>query len=184
MNTQIDIRNVLATISVPTLVLHRADETWRKGSRYMGRHIPRARMVELPGNDHLPWEGDSRSLLDQTGRFLAGIRGGVEPDRVLATILFADAGHRLLSRHRGLVQADLARFRGHEVDSTDHGISATFDGPARAIRCASAIAEDSRRWDWTFARACTGARSSRWRRPSARDRGRYRKTGRRHGAAG
>jgi pimeloyl-ACP methyl ester carboxylesterase len=141
MNTQIDVRNVLATISVPTLVLHRADETWREGSRYMGNHISGARMVELPGNDHLPWEGDSGSLLDQIERFLAGIRGEVEPDRVLATILFAYAGRRLLTRHRGLVQAELTRFRGHEVDSTDHGISATFDGPARAIRCAAAIAE-------------------------------------------
>jgi DNA-binding SARP family transcriptional activator/pimeloyl-ACP methyl ester carboxylesterase len=142
MNTQIDVRNVLATISVPTLVLHRADETWRDGSRYMGKHIPGARTVELPGNDHLPWEGDSRSLLDQIERFLAGVRGEVEPDRVLATILFADAGRRLLARHRGLVRAELTRFRGHEVDSTDHAVSATFDGPARAIRCASAIAED------------------------------------------
>lgn len=142
MNTQIDVRNVLATITVPTLVLHRAHETWREGSRYMGKHIPGARTVELPGNDHLPWEGDSPSLLDQIERFLAGMRGEVEPDRVLATILFADAGRRLLTRHRGLVQAELTRFRGHEVGSTDDGISATFDGPARAIRCASAIADD------------------------------------------
>jgi hypothetical protein len=142
MNTQIDIRNVLATISVPTLVLHRADETWRDGSRYMGEHIPDARTVELPGKDHLPWEGDAPSLLDQIQRFLSGVRGEVEPDRVLATILFATVEQRLLTQHRGLVQAKLARFRGREIETRDDGISATFDGPARAIRCGSAIAED------------------------------------------
>jgi DNA-binding SARP family transcriptional activator/pimeloyl-ACP methyl ester carboxylesterase len=155
MNTQIDVRNVLGTISVPTLVLHRAHETWREGSRYMGEHIPGALMVELAGHDHLPWEGDSPSLLEQIERFLASLREEVEPDRVLATILFADVaststtagpgngvGRRLLPKHRGLVQARLARFRGREVDTRDDGISATFDGPARAIRCASAIAGD------------------------------------------
>ena len=142
MNAQIDIRDVLATVSVPTLVLHRAHETWREGSRYMGRHIRGARTVELPGNDHLPWEGDAPSLLDQIEHFLAGVQGEVEPDRVLATILFADVGRRLLANHRRLVQAALARFRGREVERADDGISATFDGPARAIRCASAIADD------------------------------------------
>jgi len=155
MNTQIDIRDLLATISVPTLVIHRAHESWREGSRYMGKHIPGARTVELPGNDHLPWEGDATSLLEQIERFLAGLREEVEPDRVLATILFADVavtstaagpaervGRRLLTEHRDLVQAKLVRFRGREVDTTDNGVSATFDGPARAIRCASAIAED------------------------------------------
>jgi DNA-binding SARP family transcriptional activator/pimeloyl-ACP methyl ester carboxylesterase len=142
MNTQIDIRDVLATISVPTLVLHRADETWRDGSRYMGEHIPGARTVELPGNDHLPWEGDAPSLLDEIERFLAGVRDEVEPDRVLATILYADVGRSLLGKHHGLVEGKLARFRGREVETTDDGISATFDGPARAIRCASAIAAD------------------------------------------
>ena len=142
MNAQIDIRDVLATVSVPTLVLHRAHETWREGSRYMGRHIRGARTVELPGNDHLPWEGDAPSLLDQIEHFLAGVQGEVEPDRVLATILFADVGRRLLANHRRLVQAALARFRGREVERAGDGISATFDGPARAIRCASAIADD------------------------------------------
>ena len=74
MNAEIDIRDLLPTISVPTLVLYRADEYFRERSRFMGEHIPGARMVELPGNDHLPWEGDRDSLLDEIERFLAGAR--------------------------------------------------------------------------------------------------------------
>ena len=76
MNAEIDVRDVLPTISVPTLVLYRADETWRDGTRFMGERIPGARMVELPGNDHLPWEGDRDALLDEIERFLAGVRRG------------------------------------------------------------------------------------------------------------
>jgi pimeloyl-ACP methyl ester carboxylesterase len=153
MNTEIDIRDLLATISVPTLVLHRAGETWRGGSRYMGEHIPGARIVELPGDDHLPWEGDTESLLDEIERFLSDARHEVEPDRVLATLLVVDVvgstanaaevddrvwNDRVLHFHR-LVRAQLARFRGREVDTAGDGLLATFDGPARAIRCASAI---------------------------------------------
>ena len=74
MNAEIDIRDLLPTISVPTLVLHRAHESLRDGSRFMGEHIPGARMVELPGNDHLPWEGDPEPLLDEIERFLSGLR--------------------------------------------------------------------------------------------------------------
>jgi DNA-binding SARP family transcriptional activator/pimeloyl-ACP methyl ester carboxylesterase len=153
MNTEIDIRDLLATISVPTLVLHRAGETWRGGSRYMGEHIPGARMVELPGDDHLPWEGDAQSLLDEVERFLSAAREEVEPDRVLATLLVVDLvgppvkpaeggeriwNDRVLQFHR-LVRAQLARFRGRDVDTAGDGLLATFDGPARAIRCASTI---------------------------------------------
>ena len=119
----------------------------------MGEHIPGARMVELPGDDHLPWEGDQESLLDEIERFLAGVRDEVEPDRVLATLLvhryrrldreggrLGDrAWNDLLARHHRLVRAQLARFRGREVDTAGDGFFATFDGPARAVRCASAI---------------------------------------------
>jgi DNA-binding SARP family transcriptional activator/pimeloyl-ACP methyl ester carboxylesterase len=153
MNTDIDIRDLLATISVPTLVLHRARETWRDGSRYMGEHIPGARMVELPGDDHLPWEGDGESVLDEIERFLSNAREELEPDRVLATLLVADiveaparateVGDRiwndLVIRYQRLVRAQLARFRGREVDTAGSPLLATFDGPARAIRCALAI---------------------------------------------
>jgi DNA-binding SARP family transcriptional activator/pimeloyl-ACP methyl ester carboxylesterase len=155
MNAEIDIRELLPTISVPTLVLHRAQETWRDGSRFMGEHIPGAHVVELPGNDHLPWEGDQDALLHEIERFLTGVREEVQPDRVLTTLLFTDivgstekavelgdGGWKdLLSKHHRLVRAQLARFRGREVDMVGDGVFATFDGPARAVRCASAIAD-------------------------------------------
>jgi DNA-binding SARP family transcriptional activator/pimeloyl-ACP methyl ester carboxylesterase len=155
MNEQIDVRDVLPTISVPTLVLYRSREYFREGTRFMGEHIPGARVVELPGNDHLPWEGDREALLDEIERFLSGIREDVEPDRVLATLLFTDlvgstakaaelgdrAWQELLTKHHRLVRAQLARFRGREVDMAGDGVFATFDGPARAVRCASAIAD-------------------------------------------
>jgi DNA-binding SARP family transcriptional activator/pimeloyl-ACP methyl ester carboxylesterase len=154
MNAEIDVRGLLPTISVPTLVLHRAHESWRDGSRYMGEHIPSARVIELPGNDHLPWEGDADASLDEIERFLAAVDDAAEPDRVLATLLFTDivgstskaaelgdrAWHDLLTKHHRLVRAQLARFRGREVDMAGDGVFATFDGPARAVRCASAIA--------------------------------------------
>jgi DNA-binding SARP family transcriptional activator/pimeloyl-ACP methyl ester carboxylesterase len=155
MNAEIDIRDLLPTISVPTLVLHRARETWSDGSRFMGEHISGARVVELPGNDHLPWEGDQDALLDEIERFLTGVQEEVQPDRVLTTLLFTDivgstekaaelgdSGWKdLLTKHHRLVRAQLARFRGHEVDMVGDGVFATFDGPARAVRCASAIAD-------------------------------------------
>ena len=155
MNVEIDVRDLLPTISVPTLVLHREHESWRDGSRFMGEHIPGSRMVELPGNDHLPWEGDREALLDEIERFLSAVQEEVEPDRVLATLLFTDivgstaraaelgdhAWQDLLTKHDRLVRAQLARFRGREVDMAGDGVFATFDGPARAVRCASAIAD-------------------------------------------
>jgi DNA-binding SARP family transcriptional activator/pimeloyl-ACP methyl ester carboxylesterase len=155
MNEKIDVRDVLPTISVPTLVLSREHEYFRDASRYMGEHIPAARSVELPGNDHLPWEGDREALLDEIERFLSDVRDEVEQDRVLATLLFTDivgstakaaelgdrAWQNLLTKHHLLVRAQLARFRGREVDMAGDGVFATFDGPARAVRCASAIAD-------------------------------------------
>jgi hypothetical protein len=151
MNAEIDIRHVLPTISVPTLVIHRSAEYFRDGTRFMGEHIPGAQLVELPGDDHLPWEGDRDRLLDEIERFLSGVHE-VEPDRVLATLLFTDivgstaraaelgdrAWQQLLRRHHQAVRAQLARFRGREIDTTGDGFFATFDGPARAVRCASA----------------------------------------------
>lgn len=153
MNTEIDVRDVLPTISVPTLVLHRARESWRDGSRFMGTHIPGARMVELPGNDHLPWEGDAESLLDEIEGFLSGLSDDVHADRVLATLLVVElvgpsaeaaeigdhARADLLARYHRLLRSQLARFRGHGVDTAGNGLLATFDGPARAVRCAGAI---------------------------------------------
>ena len=153
MNQQIDIRSVLPTIAVPTLVAFRSQEYFSERTRFMGEHIPGARVVELPGNDHLPWEGDQEKLLGEVERFLSGVQDDVEPDRVLATLLFTDivgstrkaaelgdrAWQELLTKHHRVVRAQLARFRGREVDMAGDGVFATFDGPARAVRCAAAI---------------------------------------------
>jgi DNA-binding SARP family transcriptional activator/pimeloyl-ACP methyl ester carboxylesterase len=155
MNREIDIRDLLPTIAVPTLVLYRSREHFREGTRYMGEHIPGARVVELPGEDHLPWEGDRDALLDEIERFLPRAQDELEPDRVLATLLFTDlvgsttqaaelgdrAWRDRIAAHHRLVRTQLARFRGREVDMAGDGVFATFDGPARAVRCASAIAE-------------------------------------------
>jgi class 3 adenylate cyclase len=155
MNTQIDVRGVLPTIRVPTLVLHRRgdrDADVEEG-RWIASRIPGARLVELPGEDHLPWVGDQDAVLDEVEEFLTGVRRGPDPDRVLATVLFTDivgsteraarlgdrAWQDLLELHHALVRKELARFRGREVDTAGDGFLATFDGPARAVRCALSV---------------------------------------------
>jgi pimeloyl-ACP methyl ester carboxylesterase len=159
MNDQIDVRDVLPAIRVPTLVLYRAREYLREGTRYLAERIPGAELVELPGEDHLPWEGDRDALLDQVERFITGVRHDAEYDRVLGTVLFTDLvgstekaselGDRgwreLLERHYGVIRTQLARFRGREVDTTGDGMFALFDGPARAVRCALAIMRELHR---------------------------------------
>jgi class 3 adenylate cyclase len=161
MNTEIDIRNILPTIRVPTLILHRAadlDMNVEEG-RYVAREIPGARFVELAGTDHLWWAGDIDALLDEVEEFLTGVPRGADSDRVLATVLFTDIvgsteqlaelGDRrwqeLLESYYGLARRELSRFRGHEVDTAGDGLLATFDGPARAVRCAAAIVAGARR---------------------------------------
>jgi class 3 adenylate cyclase len=157
LHRDVDIRPVLPAIRVPTLVLHRADDTYREvgHGRYLAAHIPGAKYVELPGRDHLPYVGDQDAVLDEVEEFLTGVRRGPEPDRVLATVLFTDivgsteraarAGDHLwrdlLERHNSLVRRELDRFRGREVDTAGDGFFATFDGPARAVRCARQIAD-------------------------------------------
>jgi class 3 adenylate cyclase len=158
MNTQIDIRNVLPAIRVPTLILHRVGDRDIDvgGARYMAERIPRAKYVELPGDDHLPFVGDQESILDEVEEFLTGARHYYEPNRVLATVLFTDIvgsteraatlGDRhwreLLELHNRLVRGQLERFGGREVDTAGDGFLATFDGPARAIRCAIACRDE------------------------------------------
>ena len=155
MNTEIDIREVLPTIRVPTLVIHRTDDLDAKveEGRWIASRIPGAKFVELPGQDHLPWVGDQDSVLDEVEQFLTGRLAPVEPDRVLATILVtyivgsteraAELGDRawkeLLERHHSIVRERLRAFRGEEVDTAGDGFLATFDGPGRAIRAAVAI---------------------------------------------
>ena len=157
MNRQIDVRHVLAAIRVPTLVLHRKDDRVVpvEDGRHLAERIPGAKYVELEGTDHWPWNGDAESILQEVNEFLTGSREIPEPDRVLATVMFtdivdstglaADLGDRrwaeLLEDHHRLVRRELARSRGREIDTAGDGFLATFDGPARAILCASAIRE-------------------------------------------
>ena len=155
MNTEIDIRAVLPTISVPTMVIHRSGDRDSKveEGRWIAGQIPGAELVELPGDDHLPWVGDQDQVLDAAERFLTGRLTPAEPDRVLATILVTDIvgsteraaelgdeeWKKLLERHHAIVREQLRAFRGEEVDTAGDGFLATFDGPGRAIRAAVAI---------------------------------------------
>jgi pimeloyl-ACP methyl ester carboxylesterase len=150
-----DVRHILPAVQVPTLVVHRRGDRCIRatGARYMAERIPGARYVELPGDDHFPWVGDADALLDEVEEFLTGARTVRETDRVLATILFtdivgstaraADMGDQrwrdLLASHDALARREFARFGGREVKTVGDGFLATFDGPARAIRCACAI---------------------------------------------
>jgi class 3 adenylate cyclase len=154
MNSQIDVREVLPSIQAPTIVLHRLGDGDSKAAegRYIAARIPDARFVELAGDDHAPWI-DSDQILDEVEEFLTGVRRGPEPDRVLAAVLFTDIvgstkqaaelGDRrwrgLLDQHHAAVRRELERFRGTEIDTAGDGFLATFDGPARAVRCAGAI---------------------------------------------
>ena len=160
MFLDIDVRAVLPTIHVPTLVLHRRGDRVvnRRAGEELAAQIPGAQYVELPGIDHLPWAGDSEAVLGEIEEFLTGARSAPEPERVLATVMFTDIvgstkraaevgdtrWRELLSAHQASVQQELARFRGREVKTLGDGYLATFDGPARAIRCGRAIAEAAR----------------------------------------
>jgi pimeloyl-ACP methyl ester carboxylesterase len=153
----VDVRAVLPSIGVPTLVLHRAGDLPipSEAGRYLAERIPGARFVELAGDDHVPWIGDTEALVAEIEEFLTGARHAPEPDRVLATVLFTDIvgsteraaelGDRrwreLLERHDELSRAAFGRFGGREVKATGDGFLAAFDGPARAIRCAGEISE-------------------------------------------
>jgi pimeloyl-ACP methyl ester carboxylesterase/DNA-binding winged helix-turn-helix (wHTH) protein len=157
MNAEIDVRRVLPTIRVPTLVIHRSEDQCLKveEGRYVADRIPGARYIELPGRDHLPFVGDQDTLLDEVEEFLTGVRHTVEPESVLATVLFTrivgakglanrlgegrweELSHRLLAH----IRKEIEWFRGREVDMVGDRPLAMFDGPARAIRCAHAITE-------------------------------------------
>jgi class 3 adenylate cyclase len=155
MNRDIDVRAVLPSIRVPTLVMHRRGDRALslEASRWTAQQIPGARLVEIEGEDHLPFVGDTEALLGEIEEFLTGARRGPEIDRVLATILFTDVvgsterarqlGDRRWSELLGTlherVGSQVSRFRGRVIDTAGDGVFATFDGPARAIRCAQAI---------------------------------------------
>jgi pimeloyl-ACP methyl ester carboxylesterase len=155
MNSQIDVTTVLPSIRVPTLLLYRTDDpdVRVEEGRYIASRILGARLVEFPGRDHFFWAGEAEPLLEEIEEFVTGHRVAADPERLLATVLFTDivgstqrAAHLgdlawgdLLARHNGIVRQELARWRGLEVKTAGDGFLATFDGPARAIRCAQGI---------------------------------------------
>jgi class 3 adenylate cyclase len=169
MNAEIDVRNVLPSIRVPSLVIHRTEDHCLKveEGRFVAQRIPGAKFVELPGNDHLPFVGDQDAILDEVEEFLTGVRHPIEPDTVLATVLVArlvgikDQAERLGSerwdewwrRLHAHITKEIEWFRGREVDLLENRLLAIFDGPARAIRCASAITEYTSRLG---VKTCTG----------------------------
>jgi pimeloyl-ACP methyl ester carboxylesterase len=159
MNHLIDISDIISTIRVPTLVINRTEDrvVSVEGGRFLAKQIPGSRYLEFPGVDHLPFVGDNAGdIADAIEEFLTGSRAPVAVDRVLATVLFTDivgstekaaalGDHRwrdLLNTHHTAIRRILSRFRGHEVKTTGDGFLATFDGPARAVRCACAIADE------------------------------------------
>jgi class 3 adenylate cyclase len=159
MAFDIDVRDVVPAVRVPTLIVHTADDPvcHVENARYLARHITGARYVELSGNTHIPWAeaaaGDD--VLAEIREFLTGVREAPEPDRVLATVLFTDIvgsseraaelGDRrwreLLESHHATIRRQLERHRGREIDTAGDGFLASFDGPARAIRCARAAVD-------------------------------------------
>lgn len=157
MNAEIDVRHVLASIRVPSLVIHRTDDQCLKveEGRFLAARIPGAKFVELPGNDHLPFAGDQDAMLDEMEEFLTGVRHSLEPDTVLATVLFTrivgakeqaerlgqERWDDLMRRLHSHITKEIEWFRGRQIDMVGDRPLAIFDGPARAIRCASAITE-------------------------------------------
>jgi class 3 adenylate cyclase len=155
MHSEVDVRPVLPSIQAPTLVLHRPGDQYIdiRHSLYLAEHIPGARMVELSGHDTLLFTGDQDELLAEVEEFLTGARHAPDPERILATVMFSDIvdstrraaelGDRrwrdLLESMEESVGRELARFRGRAVKSMGDGFLATFDGPARGIRCATAV---------------------------------------------
>ena len=152
---QIDVRDVLPSIRAPTLVIHRAETPWNRieHGRYLAEHIPNARLVEVPGVDHFSFLGDTEAILSETEKFVEGIVGPLASGRQLATVLFTDIvastelaaelgdqrWREILEQQRLLVRRELERFQGREVDTAGDGFLATFDGPARAVRCAQVV---------------------------------------------
>jgi len=155
-----DVRQVLPAIRVPTLVIthQRSAVTPPALSRYLAEHITDANHRELPGSENLIWAGDQARMVAELQEFLTGARPAPETERVLATVLFTDivgsterarslgdhAWRELLGRHYAIARQHLERFRGRQIVTTGDGILATFDGPARAIRCAQAVVADVR----------------------------------------
>ena len=169
MNAEIDVRNVLPSIRVPSLIIHRREDQCLKveEGRFVADRIPGAKFVELPGDDHLPFVGDQDAILDEVEEFLTGVRHRPEPDTVLATVMVArlvgikEQVDRLgperwaewWRRLHAHLTKEIEWFRGRETDILENRLLAIFDGPARAVRCATAITEYASRLG---VQTCTG----------------------------
>jgi pimeloyl-ACP methyl ester carboxylesterase len=158
LNMEVDIRAVLSSIQMPTLVIHCTDDVIPVlGARWLAEQIPDAQFVELPGDEHWPWVTNPDPGVDEVEQFLTGVRHEHEPDRVLTSILFRDIVESteraaalgdtrwrdLLQQHDRLVRRELDRHRGREVKTLGDGVLATYDGPARGSGCARAICEQA-----------------------------------------
>jgi class 3 adenylate cyclase len=157
LNAKIDVRPVLPSIRIPTLVMHREGDLQvpLEAGRALAGRIPDAKFIEYPGDDHVFWSGDVEEFLGDIEEFVTGSRdrSSAEIERVLATVLFTDivdstrsaaamgdqAWRRLLDNHDAIARQTVEKFRGHLVKTTGDGILATFDGPGRAVRCALAF---------------------------------------------
>jgi class 3 adenylate cyclase len=155
MNTCVDVREILSSIRVPTVVMHRTDDRDAnvEEGRYIASRISGARFVEFAGADHSWWTQDRHAILDEVEELITGVRPPPQADRVLATVLFTDivrsterlaelGDHgwaELLARHHATVRREIERFRGREIDTSGDGFFASFDGPARAVRCACPV---------------------------------------------
>jgi class 3 adenylate cyclase len=161
-NYEIDVRHVLSSIRVPTLVLHRREDALVPvaAGRYLAEHIPGARFTEIPGTDHLVLDKETQDVIaDEIEEFITGTHQRLQPDRVLATVMFVDVvgstaraaslgdarWAELLDGYYSAMRRELLAFRGREVDRAGDGLFATFDGPARAIRCACSVRDSLRR---------------------------------------
>jgi pimeloyl-ACP methyl ester carboxylesterase len=161
-NYEIDVRHLLSTIQAPTLILHRAGDKLVpvRSGRYLAEHIPGAKYVELTGTDHTVLDQETQDVIaDEIEEFITGTRRRLETDRVLATVMFTDIvrsteraaelgdarWRELLGNYYAVLRKELTAFRGHEVSTAGDGLLATFDGPARGIRCARSVRERVRR---------------------------------------
>ncbi len=163
LNFAIDVRSILPAVQVPTLVVCRQGDRWASigESRYLADQIPGARLVELPGDDHLPWWGDQDAVVEEIQEFLTGVREDKRADRALLTLLMTDiigsterasvmgdrAWRELLQRHDDLVRRQVAGFDGEEINTTGDGFLIAFTGPTRAIECAKAVRRELRSID-------------------------------------
>jgi pimeloyl-ACP methyl ester carboxylesterase len=171
-NSKLDVRHLLPSVRVPTLILHRVGDAVVPvaAGRFLAEHIPAARYLEIPGEDHLVTDNETQDIIaDEIEEFITGVRHRHEPDRALATVMFTDIvasteraaelgdsrWRELLGNYYAVVRKELATFRGREVSTAGDGLLATFDGPARAIRCACSVRES-----YKSAPDCTPASAS------------------------